>query len=287
MTTPSDFDAEHAIETARQPRTQPSARHIWTLRICGLVLGVLGWAVASLNDLTPEHMLINALAFGGLAVYAIVAAAASRRMSVNMEKRLRLDLLVHNMELENMAMRDDLTRLFNRRYFFDRLERELETARGFQRPLSVLLVDVDQLKAVNDTYGHRTGDEVLTNFGQFLLGQTRASDVPARIGGDEFAIILPDTSESAAEVMVSRIQKALENTDLIDEADLTLRLSASLGLSGFPWGGESVDEIMLKADASMYADKRSRRQLATAGAVADAAPEVPAIYRKTKESTDV
>jgi diguanylate cyclase (GGDEF)-like protein len=204
-----------------------------------------------------------------------------------MEKRLRLDLLVHNMELENMAMRDDLTRLFNRRYFFDRLERELETARGFQRPLSVLLVDVDQLKAVNDTYGHRTGDEVLTNFGQFLLGQTRASDMPARIGGDEFAVILPDTSESAAEVMVSRIQKALENTDLIDNPGLTLRLSASLGLSGFPWGGESVDEIMLKADASMYADKRSRRQLTTAAAVAGAAPEVPAIYRKTKETTDV
>lgn len=287
MTTPSDFDAEHAIETARQPRTQPSARHIWTLRICGLVLAVFGWAVASLHDLTLEHMLLNALAFGSLTIYAIAAAAASRRMSVNMEKRLRLDLLVHNMELENMAMRDDLTRLFNRRYFFDRLERELETARGFQRPFSVLLVDVDQLKAVNDTYGHRTGDEVLTNFGQFLLSQTRASDVPARIGGDEFAIILPDTSESAAEVMVTRMQKALENTDLIDEANLTLRLSASLGISGFPWGGETVDAIMLRADASMYADKHARRQLTAAAAVTGAAPEVPAIYRKTKETTDV
>lgn len=287
MTTPSDFDAEHAIETARQPRTQPPARHIWALRIGGLVLVVFGWAVASLHDLTLEHMLLNALAFGSLTIYAMAAASTSRRMSVNMEKRLRLDLLVHNMELENMAMRDDLTRLFNRRYFFDRLERELETARGFQRPLSVLLVDVDQLKAVNDTYGHRTGDAVLTNFGQFLLGQTRASDVPARIGGDEFAIILPDTSEAAAEVMVSRIQQALANTDLIDEAGLTLRLSASLGLSGFPWGGETVDAIMLQADASMYADKRARRRLTAAAAGTDAAPEVPAIYRKTKETTDV
>lgn len=251
------------------------------------MLVVFGWGVASLHDLTPEHMLLNALAFGSLTLYAFAAASTSRRMSVNMEKRLRLDLLVHNMELENMAMRDDLTRLFNRRYFFDRLERELETARGFQRPMSVLLIDVDQLKAVNDTYGHRTGDEVLTNFGQFLLGQTRASDVPARIGGDEFAIILPDTSEGAAEVMVSRIQKALENTDMIDEADLTLRMSASLGLSGFPWGGESVDEIMLKADASMYADKRARRQLTAAAAGGETAPQVPSIYRKTKETTDV
>jgi diguanylate cyclase (GGDEF)-like protein len=207
-------------------------------------------------------------------------------MSVNMEKRLRLDLLVHNMELENMAMRDDLTRLFNRRYFFERLERELETARGFQRPVSVLLVDVDQLKAVNDTYGHTTGDEVLANFGQFLLSQTRASDVPARIGGDEFAIILPIPRERG-EVMINRIQKALESTDLIDQAELTLRLSASLGLSGFPWGGDTVDAIMLQADASMYADKRARRQLAPTSPAPDMPPEVPSIYRKTKETTDV
>ncbi|HSP56297.1 MAG TPA: GGDEF domain-containing protein [Dehalococcoidia bacterium] len=284
MTTPSDFDAEHAIETAKQPQSQPSTRHIWALRIAGVLFVISGWAVATANDLSPRHMLINAVAFGGLAAYGLVAAAASRRISVNLEKRLRLDLLVHNMELENMAMRDDLTRLFNRRYFFERLERELETSHGFQRPLSVLLIDVDQLKAVNDTYGHRTGDEVLANFGQFLLGQTRASDVPARIGGDEFAVILPDTSESAAEVMVSRIEKALETTDLIDSDHLTLRLTASLGVSGFPWGGEGVDAIMQQADASMYANKRARRQ--PAGSVPRSTDEVPAIYRKSLEGGD-
>ncbi len=282
MTKPSDFDAEHAIETAKQPRSQPSTRHIWALRIAGVVLVLFGWVIATANDLSPQHMVINAVAFGGLAVYGLVAAAASRRISVNLEKRLRLDLLVHNMELENMAMRDDLTRLFNRRYFFDRLERELETSRGFQRPLSVLLIDIDQLKAVNDTYGHRTGDEVLANFGQFLLGQTRASDVPARIGGDEFAVILPDTSESAAEVMISRIEKALEVTDLIDSDQLTLHLTASLGVSGFPWGGEGVDAIMQQADASMYANKHARRQ--PAASVSKSASEVPDIYRKSLEA---
>lgn len=289
MTTPRDYAPEHAIETAREPKAQTSTNHIWLLPIGGILLVAFGWGIASLHSFTVEHMVLNAVAFGGLAVYAFTAATVSRRMSVNLEKKLRLDLLVHNMELENMAMRDDLTRLFNRRYFFDRLERELETARGFQRPLAVLLIDVDQLKAVNDTYGHRVGDEVLTNFGHFLLGQTRASDVPARIGGDEFSIILPDTSESAAEVMVGRIQKALETTDLIDEDGLTLNLTASLGVSGFPWGGDSVDTIMQQADASMYADKRARRQALKQSAEngVDAAPAVPAIFRKTKETTDV
>ena len=289
LTTPSDYAPEHAIETSRDPRALTSPNHVWLLRIGGILLVVFGWGIASLHDLTVEHGVLNAIAFGCLAVYAFTAATASRRMSVNLEKKLRLDLLVHNMELENMAMRDDLTRLFNRRYFFNRLERELETARGFQRPLAVLLVDVDQLKAVNDTYGHRVGDEVLTNFGHFLLGQTRASDVPARIGGDEFSIILPDTSESAAEVMVSRIQKALETTNLIDEDGLTLNLTASLGISGFPWGGDSVDTIMQQADASMYADKRARRQAVKHSPENgnDDAPAVPVIFRKTKETTDV
>jgi len=265
LTTPSDFEPAFAIETTREDhKPQNSNRHVLIFQLGGLVLLVLGWAIATLDHPTPKHMVFNGIAFGGLAVYAVIAAAASRRASVNIEKKLRLDLLVHNMELENMAMRDDLTHLFNRRYFFDRLERELQTARGFQRPLSVLLVDLDELKSVNDTYGHRIGDEVLANFGQFLLSQTRASDVPARIGGDEFAIILPDTSEAAAEVMVSRIRKGLETTSLVDEDNLSLVLTASLGISGYPWGGEGVDAIMQKADASMYADKRARKRAAAA-----------------------
>lgn len=270
MTTPSDFEPAHAIETTTgETRVQNTTRHVWIFRLGGLVLLALGWAIATLDDPTPKRMVFNGIAFGGLTVYAFVAATASRRTSVNIEKKLRLDLLVHNMELENMAMRDDLTRLFNRRYFFDRLERELQTARGFQRPLSVLLIDLDDLKRVNDTYGHRIGDEVLANFGQFLLSQTRASDVPARIGGDEFAIILPDTSEAAAEVMAGRIRKGLETTDLVDDDNLSLVLTASLGVSGYPWGGEGVDAIMQKADASMYADKRARKRAAAAAVAGD------------------
>jgi hypothetical protein len=93
---------------------------------------------------------VSAIVLVAFAGYVFVSERAARRMTVGLEKRLRLSLLVHNMELENMAMQDDLTQLFNRRYFFDRLERELETAKAFNRPLSVMVIDLDGMKQVND-----------------------------------------------------------------------------------------------------------------------------------------
>lgn len=243
---------------------------------------VLAWALASAHSLTVEHMLLNAIIFGGLAVYAVVAASSGRRLSVNTEKKLRLDLLVHNMELESRATRDELTSLFNRQYFFDRFERELETAGGSQRPLAILLLDIERLRDINGMWGHRTGDRILKEFGNFLPGQIRASDVPARLGGDEFAIILPDTSESAVGVMMDRIQKALEDTYLIDDGELTLRLTAAVGSSGFPWGGNTADAIMLLANASLQANKDFRKQAATTAPETAPIPtaDIPAAYGK-------
>lgn len=253
------------------------------LRFGGIAILALAWGIASFHNLTLEHILMNTVAFGALAVYAMAAASAGLRLSVNTEKKLRLDLLVHNMQLESMAARDGLTRLFNRRYFFDKLERELETARAAQRPLSILLMDIDELQIINNAHGHKTGDEILKKFGDFLLGQTRASDVPARIGGNEFALILPDTSEAAARLMVDRIQQALESTNLIDEAELTLRVAASAGASGFPWGGDTVDLIMTLADASLRTDKQVRRQAAAKRAPEPVPTPIPAIYQKAEE----
>jgi diguanylate cyclase (GGDEF)-like protein len=209
-------------------------------------------------------MVLNAGVLGVLAAYALVAAAVSRRHSVNEEKQLRMELLVHNMELEKLATRDELTELYNRQYFFDRLTREMETARGFDRPLSVLVLDVDGLRAVNGEHGHATGDELLASFGQCLLAQTRASDVPARIGGDKFAVILPDTTESQAAVMVSRLHQTLEGKPLLDNGTHRLHLAVSLGVAGFPWSGRDVDTIMHRAELSAAANKRAKRQPALA-----------------------
>jgi diguanylate cyclase (GGDEF)-like protein len=264
-----------------QEQLAGTRRSIWTLVIAGLALLILGWATVTLHSTEPAHIIAKTVIFLVLGSYGFSAAVFVRRLAVDMEKKLRLNLLVHNLELETMAMRDDLTQLFNRRYLFERLEQELAAARGFERPMSVIVIDIDSLKDVNDTYGHRTGDRLLAAFGRFLLAQTRASDVPARIGGDEFAVILPDTAESAAEVMMNRLQQALESSQLLDEQEAAISLSASLGVSGYPWGGDTVDAILGQADASMYANKRARKSVLTLPADEESggAP-VPTMFRR-------
>jgi diguanylate cyclase (GGDEF)-like protein len=256
------------------PRAGDAARTAWVLRTAGLFLVVAGWAVVSLIDLGASSMALNGAVFGALAGYALIAAAMSRRISVNEEKQLRMELLVHNMELEKLATRDELTELYNRQYFFDRLHREMETARGFDRPLSVLVLDIDGLRSINGEHGHAIGDQLLTSFGICLLGQTRASDVPARIGGDKFAVILPDTTESQAAVMVNRLHQALEGKPLLDDGQRRLHLAVSLGVAGFPWSGRDVDTIMHRAELSAASNKRARRQpaaIALGGAPEDKA----------------
>jgi diguanylate cyclase (GGDEF)-like protein len=269
VTKPSDFTPDRALEVDQpaQPDVRSIKQHIWLTRLVGLVLLAVALGVLGVTQgLGSPAFFVSTIVLVSFTAYVLFTESRTRSMSINLEKRLRLGLLVHNMELENMAMQDDLTQLFNRRYYFDRLERELDTAKAFGRPLSVIVTDLNSMKAVNDTYGHRAGDELLSGFGRFLLDHTRASDVPARIGGDEFAIILPDTDAKAAHNLKIRLGKRLENVDIIDQDGLKLRASASFGVAGYPSEAESVDELMIRADADMYADKNHQKNTSVAAA---------------------
>lgn len=277
MTKPSDFSPGRVLEmTDSASETRSVQREVWIMRGIGAVLLVAGWLAASVPAFPSVHFALTTAIFAFLGIYAFAAAAKARHISVNLERKLRIGLLVHNMELANMAMQDDLTQLFNRRYFFERLERELQTAHGFDRPMAVMMIDLNCMKAVNDTYGHAMGDKLLAAFGRFLLERTRGSDVPARVGGDEFAVLLPDTSEQAAQILLERIIQRLAATNLVEEDDVTLQVSASFGLSGFPWGGSSVDAILQSADAKLYADKRERKNGAPVAAGANSQSDKPA-----------
>lgn len=179
---------------------------------------------------------------------------------------LTLDNLHHSTELRQVATRDELTQLFNRRDFFERLEKELKAARRSGRPLGLLILDVDSLKLINDTYGHNVGDMVLANLGKLLANRVRADDVPARIGGDEFAILMPNTDKRRASAVATRLEKALQRKPMYQAEGLELRLMVSCGVAGYPWSGEDVAEIVQWADANMYrvkAVRKGRTQAAT------------------------
>ncbi|MCJ7509782.1 MAG: GGDEF domain-containing protein [Dehalococcoidia bacterium] len=192
-----------------------------------------------------------------LGLFAI--ADRSRKTHVELERRYRARLFIRNLELQDMAMRDDLTQLFNRRYFFERLRRELDRARSLQSPLAILVLDVDRLKDVNDAYGHKAGDMVLANVAKVLVKCTRTHDIPARLGGDEFGVIMPETDKDGAFAVANRLQRALDVTPVYEQDSDSLKASVSLGVSGFPWGGDSVDEVVQWADTHVYAAKTSRK----------------------------
>jgi len=267
------------LQTETQPRPQaadaggdPAAGQRWVLRAAGGVLLITGWAIISFVG----GPVVSAVVFAALATYAYLAAATSRRTSVDDEKRLRMELLVHNMELEKLASKDDLTQLYNRRYFTERLERELKTAEGFGRPVSVLLIDIDDMKEINAKHGQRIGDKVLTEFGRFLLSQTRASDLPARIDGDCFAVILPDTADDGADIMIERLTAALPGKAMYDDGTMTIEVSVSLGVAGYPWSSQTLDEILREAELATDANRAGKG----ASVRLDEGQAVPAIFRK-------
>jgi diguanylate cyclase (GGDEF)-like protein len=233
-----------------------------TLLLANAILGVVVVAAMIAAHLYEAYTIVFLIAISAIAVAEVLGFASvylSRKRLQESQRQYQARLFIRNLELRDMAMRDDLTQLFNRRYFYNRLERELEQAREFQRPLAVVALDVDGLKAVNDSYGHKAGDLLLATVGKLLVQYTRTCDLPARIGGDEFAIVMPETNKAAAFAVANRLQQAMESAQVFEETGKRLDLKLSMGVSGYPWGGDDVDTIVQWADTYMYAAKTVRR----------------------------
>jgi diguanylate cyclase (GGDEF)-like protein len=232
-----------------------------------VILGAALVVAVFIAHLHQEYTVAFITAVSAVAALEILGFASvyvSRRKLEESQRRYQARLFIRNLELQDMAMRDDLTQLFNRRYFYSRLERELEQAREFHRPLAVVVLDVDRLKEVNDTHGHKAGDLLLATLGRLLVQHTRTCDLPARIGGDEFGIVMPETDKSAAFAVANRLKQSLESASVFEEGGKRLKLAISLGVSGYPWGGDDVDAIVQWADTYMYAAKTGGRSGAKA-----------------------
>ncbi len=253
MTKPSDFSPAEALEVSTSSDAKQSRGTRWMLRIVGAGVLLAGWLAVSLQDIGQIAFIVDTIVFLAMALCAFIAAAALRSDAVKEERRLRLRLLVHNMELESISMRDELTQLFNRRYLFERLEQELHTADGFQRPLAFIAIELKPVNHVNHTYGYAVGDQLLAAFGQLLMDTTRATDIPARMSGNKFGVILPDTSKRAAYTMIERLVRSLASTQLIEDAGLEPAVVAWFGMSGYPWGSDTIDAIVQQAESEIAA----------------------------------
>ncbi len=172
-----------------------------------------------------------------------------------MQTRLR----AANEALSRSSNVDGLTQLFNHKYFQEKLAFEFEAAVRYQRPLSVAMIDIDSFKRVNDTHGHAVGDRVLELISAALTAETRSTDIAARYGGDEFAMILRETRIEAALLFANRIGEAARDIR-VETGEGVARVSVSIGLAALPHRRiASARHLLDYADRALYRAKRNGR----------------------------
>ena len=158
---------------------------------------------------------------------------------------------------EALSVTDDLTQLSNSRYLNAMLHRETKRASRSGRPLSLLFIDLDGFKSVNDTHGHLSGSRALVEAAAVIKGSARETDVVARFGGDEFAVVLPDTGGEGAFAVGERVRERIAAHNFLARDGLDIRLTASVGLATLPDVAATAEELMAAADKAMYAVKDS------------------------------
>ena len=168
--------------------------------------------------------------------------------------------IADNRRLEELAQTDPLTKALNRRALSERLAAEMERVRRYSTTLSLLLIDLDHFKQVNDNHGHLAGDDVLVEVASMLLRIVRAVDIVARYGGEEFVVVLPETGAPGAEAFAERLRELIEAHSFVASRGAPIRLTASIGVSSFPGSGvESVEDLLSNADQALYRAKSEGR----------------------------
>ncbi|MGI8782371.1 MAG: sensor domain-containing diguanylate cyclase [Acidobacteriota bacterium] len=182
------------------------------------------------------------------------------------EDRLVLDAVSHYLasawrcielvrENERLSFTDSLTGLYNYRYLRQFLSDEIKRSSRYHRNFALMFIDIDWFKRVNDTHGHLVGSEVLTEIAQVFRHAVRDSDVIVRYGGDEYVIILTETSRDGASVIADRLLRTVEDSSFSQHRGLGLKLTVSVGLASYPDHGSSVDDLIRRADQAMYEAK--------------------------------
>lgn len=225
------------------------------------------WAVAFTGFASLAYLFVVLLPVGGppldetqvltvtvnmvaMVLIAYVALVVGREQRRSREAAIRASTL------------DSLTGLFNRPFLVAAVEREIARSSRSGRGFCLLLMDVDGLKPVNDRYGHHVGDRLLRRVGEVIQAGVRRIDTPARYGGDEFAVLCPETDPTGAFVLAEKIRLGVTEGP-VDAPDGAIRPSVSIGVVAYPDDGSSADALLIAADQAMYASKRAGRDRVT------------------------
>ncbi len=224
-----------------------------------LALLVSAFAVSFLRLLHPDPFAgdptgtlnLAAVLLGLVLVRLVLTHLGAHRLYHSLQRRYT-EVALH-------AATDALTGVPNQRTFSERYDREMRRAVRYKRPLSLIFVDLDHFKQVNDTYGHAAGDEALIEVAQQLCDGVRETDLVARYGGEEFVILLPETQLRAAGTLAERLRRGVAGAKIHGEGEATFRVTASLGVATFPDTADSADTLLHTADQAMYHAKRDGR----------------------------
>lgn len=203
------------------------------------------------NVLNPLSFIVALMLLGGGVFVYLVGQLALKTMSDIRKIAI----------LQYESITDSLTGLKNRRYFDQRLHEEIAHSRRYRLPLSLLLIDVDHFKVVNDTYGHQIGDEVLKNLSKVILEMVRDSDIVARYGGEEIAIITPNTEKAEAILLAERLRNIVQKSTLasIDATQEVVQITISIGVSSLNLVVMDKDALVEEADKALYEAKKLGR----------------------------
>lgn len=241
------------LPTGRMRRRWGTLRFLVVLFICGY----LAYTVIYLEFYRSSIDLIVPGVFFFGAIFVFLVTSLSLQTS---------EAIKRNYELEHESITDPLMGICNRRYMKIRLQGEFQRAKRYRHPLSIIMLDIDHFKKVNDSWGHLVGDTVLKWLAEIIVETVRDSDVVCRYGGEEILIILPHTDGPAAITVAENLRAKIEHTDIVTEGmgrtNATIRVTASLGVSAVCAEIDSVHVLMGQADKALYFAKKLGRNRA-------------------------
>jgi len=197
---------------------------------------------------------------GILTIDNLPKADFDRFLIVAMQFALEIKKVLLYETVETLAITDSLTGLYTRRYFFERFDEELRRSERHGFKFSFLMLDIDDFKRCNDTYGHLVGDVVLKEIAHMAKGSTREIDLVARYGGEEFSVILPETDRAGAILVAERMRKKIEE-NVFKAYDEKLKMTVSVGLAVYPDDSQETSDLIDRADRALYAAKSSGKNI--------------------------